>query len=166
MRRTSVVVMAVAALALVGAEASAQAKSFAGSWALVVDPNAPPPTGRGGGGGRGGLGQAATITQDDKTLTITRATQAGEMKTVYNLDGSESKNTMAMQGNSVEQVSKAKWDGGRLVITTSMTFNGQARESSMALSLDDGGHLVVEATSPGRGGGEPTTTKLTYNKKA
>ena len=58
------------ALSLVFAATTAQAQdkpSFAGSWTLVVDPNAPAP-GRGGGGG---LGQAATITQDTKALTIT-----------------------------------------------------------------------------------------------
>jgi hypothetical protein len=34
----------------------------------------------------------------------------------------------------------------------------------MALSLDAAGQLVVEATGAGRGGGPPTTTKMTYKK--
>ena len=28
----------------------------------------------------------------------------------------------------------------------------------------EGGNLVIEQTAPGRGGGEPTTTKLVYKK--
>jgi hypothetical protein len=160
MRRTSAVFAA--ALFLAGTNLFAQAANLAGHWVMVVDPNAPAPTGRGG--GRGGLGQDATITQDQKTLTVTRTTQAGEVKTVYNLDGSDSKNTMNMGGNPVEQVSQAKWVGSKLVIHTSMTVNGNARETTMTLSLDQAGNLVVESTNPGRGGGAPVTTTTTYKK--
>src|SRR5687767_992548 len=105
------------ALSLVFAASIAQAQdkpNFSGSWTLVADPNAPAP-GRGGGGG---LGQAATLTQDAKTLTITRTTQNGEVKTVFNLDGSESKNMMMGRGGQTEQVSKAAWEGTTLVVTT------------------------------------------------
>ena len=160
MKRTSV--LFAAALLLAGTNLFAQAANLAGHWVMVVDPNAPPPTGRGG--GRGGLGADATIAQDTKTLTVTRTTQAGEVKTVYNLDGSDSKNTMTMGGNPVEQVSQAKWVGSKLVIHTSMTFNGNARESTMSLSLDQAGNLVVESTNPGRNGGPPVTTTTTYKK--
>src|SRR4029077_619121 len=105
MKRTSL--LFAAALLLAGTNLFAQAANLAGHWVMVVDPNAPPPTGRGG--GRGGLGPDATIVQDTKTLTVTRTTQAGEVKTVYNLDGSDSKNTATMGGNAVEQVSHTKW---------------------------------------------------------
>ena len=152
------------ALSLVFAATTVQAQdkpSFAGSWTLVVDPNAPAP-GRGGGGG---LGQAATITQDAKTLTITRTTQNGEVKTVIHLDGTESKNMMMGRGGAqTEQVSKAHWDGTKLVVTTSFTMGDAQVERKQAFQLDATGQLVVETTSPGRGGGEPTTTKQTYKK--
>jgi hypothetical protein len=160
MRRTAA--LFAAGLMLGATNLLAQAANLAGHWVMVVDPNAPPPTGRGG--GRGGLGQEVTIAQDAKTLTITRTTQAGEMKSVYNLDGSDSKNMMTMGGNSVEQVSQAKWVGSKLVIHTSMTFNGAPRETSMSLSMDQAGNLVVESTNPGRGGGSPVTTTTTYKK--
>lgn len=163
MRRTSVVVMAMAALAIAGSTAAAQGKNFAGGWTVILDPAAPAPPAGGRGGGRG-LGQAATIAQDDKTLTVTRTTQAGEIKSVYNLDGSESKNTLSMGGNSVDQVSTAKWDGAKLVITTSANFNGNAFTTTMAMWMDEAGNLAVETTSPGRGGGAPTTTKMSYKK--
>ena len=162
MRRNALIV---GALSLVFAASIAQAQdkpNFAGSWTLVVDPNAAPPTGRGGGGG--GLGQAATLTQDAKTLTITRTTQNGEVKIVYNLDGSESKNMMQGRGGQTEQISKAAWEGSKLVVTTSFTMGEAAVTRTQSFTLDASGQLVVSTTSPGRGGGEPTTTVQTYKK--
>ena len=165
MRRNTLVLGALS-LVLAASTALAQDKpNFSGSWTRVVDPNAPAPTGRGGrGGGRGGLGAAATLAQDDKTLTITRTTQAGETKTVYNLDGSDSKNTMMMGGNQMEQVSKAMWEGSKLVVTTNYEFNGNPITTTQSFTLDASGQLVVEATAPGRGGGAPVTTTVTYKK--
>jgi len=160
MRRNALIL---GALSLVFAATTAKAQdkpNFAGSWALVVDPNAPAP-GRGGGGG---LGQAATITQDAKTLTITRTTQNGEIKIVYNLDGSESKNMMMGRGGQTEQISKAAWEGNTLVVTTNYTMGEAAVTRTQKFSLDASGQLVVATTAPGRGGGEPTTTTQTYKK--
>ena len=162
--RKAAALMGAAALIFGATNVSAQSKSFAGTWTAVADSAAPAPA-PGRGGGRG-LGQAATIVQDDKTLTITRTTQNGEMKSVYNLDGSESKNTLTMGGNAVEQTSKTKWEGDKLVITTTMNVGGTPSESTMALSLDQAGQLIVEATGNGRGGGPPTTTKMTYKKSS
>lgn len=71
---------------------------------------------------------------------------------------------MTFGGNSVDQISKTKWDGDKLIVTTTSNFNGNSFETTMALSLDAAGNLVVDATSPGRGGGAPTTTHLTYKK--
>ena len=161
MRRNALIV---GALSLVFAATIAQAQdkpNFSGSWTLVVDPNAAPTGGRGGGGG---LGQAAAITQDAKTLTITRTTQNGEVKTVYNLDGSESKNMMSMRGGQVEQVSKTAWDGSKLMITTNYTMGENAVTTTQSFALDASGQLMVSTTRPGRGGGEPTTTVQTYKK--
>ena len=46
----------------------------------------------------GGLGQAFSAEQNDKTLTVvTTNQQLGEVKAVYNLDGSESKNRDQLQ---------------------------------------------------------------------
>ena len=122
--RKSAVFMGAIALVMGATTASAQGKNFAGTWTVVADPAAAAPA-PGRGGGRG-LGQGATIAQDAKTLTVTRTTQNGEVKTVYNLDGSDSKNTLTMGGNSVEQVSKAKWEGDKLIITTTMNARNMA----------------------------------------
>jgi hypothetical protein len=139
--------------------------NFAGKWTRIDDPAAPPPTGRGG-GALGGLGAEATIVQDAKMLTITRTTQAGELKTMYNLDGTESKNTFAARagGAGIETLSKAKMESGKLVISTTINIGGNPIQTSMSMMLNATGQLVVESTSPGRQGGAPTTTKSTYRK--
>jgi Spy/CpxP family protein refolding chaperone len=112
----------------------AQSPSFAGKWAIVPDPAVQ--------AGFGGLGQSAVIKQDATTLTITRTTQMGEVTSVYKLDGSESKNTLSFQGNSIDQISKAKWDGATLHVDTSMNFDGNQVSVTMAMSLDPSGNLV------------------------
>src|ERR1043165_9347927 len=124
MMRRPAALFSTVALALSMVAVFAQAKpNFAGKWTLVADPNAAPAGGR---GGFGGLGPMATIVQDDKTFTVTRSVQGTDVKAVYNLDGSDSKNTMNMGGNAIDQVSKAKWDGNKLVITTTVNFGGNA----------------------------------------
>ena len=146
--------VAVAAMAIAAAQAP---PNFAGKWTLVPDPNAPP--------GMGGLGQEANITQDASTLTITRTTQMGTFTSNYKLDGSESKNTLNVQGNSVDQTSTAKWDAGKLLVNTKMDFGGNPVEIKMVMSLDASGNLVVESTRPDfQGGGAPITTKMSYKK--
>ncbi|NUQ11291.1 MAG: hypothetical protein HUU26_03025 [Gemmatimonadaceae bacterium] len=165
--RRSALALGALTLILAATTATAQDKpNFSGTWTLVVDPNAAPPAGggRGGRGGGRGLGAGATLTQDDKTLTIVRTTQMGEIRTVYNLDGSDSKNTVTMGGNSMEQVSKAVWDGNKLVVTTNQMMGENAVTITQTFMLDASGQLVVSVTAPGRGGGEPVTTTQTYKK--
>ena len=160
MRKTALIVGALS-LVFAATVAQAQAPNFSGSWTRVADPNATPTGGRGGGGG---LGEAATLTQDAKSLTITRQTQNGEVKAVYMLDGSESKNMVQGRGGQTEQVSKATWEGTTLVITTNFQMGENAVTRTQKMSLDASGNLVVSVTAPGRGGGEPTTTTQTYKK--
>lgn len=151
---------ALIAMAMIFATALAIAQAqpnFAGKWTLVPDPNAQ--------GGMGGLGTDATITQDATTLTITRTTQMGTVTSNYKLDGSESKNTLNFQGNSIDQLSTAKWDDGKLRVNTKMDFGGNPVEFNMVLSLDPSGNLIADVTRPDfQGGGGPVTTKLTYKK--
>ena len=176
MRRNFLVV---AVVLMFGAAAglAAQAKpDFSGKW--VMDPAsapAPPagaPAGGGGGGGRGGgrgggggagFGQEFTAKQDAKMLMITRTQGDQTVTAMYNLDGSESKNTVQGRGGAQEQVSKATWEGNKLVITTQLNFGGNAVEQKRTLSME-GGDLVIEQSQPGRDGGAPTTTKVVYKK--
>jgi polyisoprenoid-binding protein YceI len=145
---------------LVATVASAQTPNFAGKWTLVPNPSATP-----GGFGGGGIGQEAVITQDATSITIKRTTQMGEFTSTYKLDGSESKNTLTVQGNTIDQVSKTKWDGGTLKVDTTLNFDGNPVQVSMSMSLDPSGNLLVESTRPDfQGGGAPITTKSTYKK--
>lgn len=141
--------------------------NFAGKWTLDPASVAAPPAGGPGGGGRGGgrgggLGQELTIAQTASTLTLdyVGGRNPGPVKMTYNLDGSESKNT-GMGGN--EQVSKAVWEGSKLVVTTTLNFGGNSFEQKRAFSLE-GGNLIVETTSQGGGGGAGMTSRLVYKK--
>jgi hypothetical protein len=130
MRRLAIATVAVAVV-LFASGLSAQAPNFAGKWAPDPDKAAA----GGGGGGRGG-GGPMTITQDAKTLTIERMGANGATKTVYNLDGSESKNPGR---GGADQISTAKWDGAKLVITTKGANGDQVTSWYM-----EGGDLVSE----------------------
>ena len=149
MRRLSASVVAMAMLAF-AVSVMAQAKpDFSGKW--VMDPaSAPAAPAGGGGGGRGGRGGGAgfgmefTVTQTPAALTVTRMQGGNEVKAVYNLDGSESKNSAPGRGGAtMEQVSKATWDGAKLVITT--TVNDMEQKRTLSL---EGGNLVVEQVTP------------------
>ena len=149
-----------AAVALFASTASAQAKvgNFAGKW-IVVDSTT---LGR---GGRGGFGQTVTFVQDAGTLTAVRVGPNGEVKSIYKLDGSESKNTVTMRGASVEESAKAMWMSDTLMVATSRMVNGATVGTVMHLYLDNKtGTLVVTTTSPGRGGGPEQTVKVVYKK--
>ncbi len=137
---------------VVVAVAFAQGKpNFSGKW--TPEQGAAPAGG--GGGGRGMGGGPMTVTQTDKTLTTERTMGENTIKMVYNLDGSESKNSvMGRGGEATEQVSTAKWDGNKLLITTK-TANG---ESTQTWSMSADGKLQIERQ--GRQG--PMT--VTYTK--
>jgi len=157
-------VAAILALMIAGVSMAAQSKpSFAGKWTMVPDPNAPATGGGRGRGMGGGLGQEFTAAQDDKTLTVTTNNpQVGELKSVYNLDGSESKNPINFGGQTVDRVSKVKWDGAKLIITTTISINGNPAETTQSWMLDGSGNLVIETSSNFTG--TPTATKATYKK--
>ena len=153
MRRLAIASVAVAVV-LFASGLSAQGTSFAGKWTPDAEKNAAAGGGGGRGGGRGG-GGPMTVTQDAKTLTIERDMGGTALKTVYNLDGSESKNSMPGRngGAATEQVSTAKWDGAKLNITTK-TANGD-RTVSWYL---EGGELVQETQ------GQNGPVKVYYKK--
>jgi hypothetical protein len=170
MRTVSTLFTGLATLLLV-AGLSAQAKpDFSGKWTLVPDPNAAaaaPAGGGGGGGGRGGgrgggggqfCGQECTVAQDATTLTVTRTTQAGEVKAVYKLDGSESKNMQAGRGGQTEVVSKAMWDGNKVSISTTRDLGGNVVTTKTTLSVT-GGELTLENE-----GGQGPATSQKYKK--
>ena len=170
MKRAILVTVALAAFVALPAAAWAQAKpDFSGSWTMDAAKSDPAPAARGGagaggGGGRGGGGRGGgipmqmTIKQTAATLTVeSMAGQGGTQTLVYKLDGTESTNTMG----PAEAKSKAVWDGAKLTITTSQSFNGNAVETKDVYSMD-GANLVRENTRTGPNG--PMTRKVVYTK--
>jgi hypothetical protein len=122
-----------------------------------------------------GWGTDLTVTQNAATITIEYAQFArGDMQPparfVYRLDGAESRNIINMGRGPQEQISKAAWDGSRLVITTSHQFTagpgGKAMTSEVrqVLSLESPAVLVVETTRSAVMGGQPSTTTTPYKK--
>ena len=159
MRRVATI-LGTAAVVMLATSVFAQAPNFAGKWTRDAEKTAaaaPAGATGGGGGGRGGGGAGdITITQDAKTLVISRMVQEAEVKTTYNLDGSPSKNQAMGRGGQTEVTSTAKWDGAKLVITSD---NGQSVTYSM-----DGAWLVQSSTRPGRDGGAAITTAVYWTK--
>lgn len=164
MRRVATI-LSTAMVVTLAASVFAQTPNFAGKWtrdaektAAMMPAGAPAGGGGGrGGGGGGGMAGDITITQDAKTLVISRMVGENEMKTTYNLDGSPSKNQAMGRGGQTEVTSTAKWDGAKLVITND---NGQTITYAM-----DGAWLTQTTLAPGRDGG-PGTPRVTYFKKA
>ncbi len=162
----------IAAVALLASNAFAQGASFVGTWTMVPDPNAAAAGGGGGGGGgrggRGGGGGACggptfTIAQDSKSMTCSRMQAETEVKAVYMLDGSESKNMVAGRGGQAEQVSKAMKMGNSIMISRSQDMGGTMIEIKQTFSMDASGNLWIETTRPGQDGA-PMTTKVQYKK--
>ena len=96
-------------------------------------------------------------------LTITQTRGENTITSVYNLDGSESKNTMQGRGGPQESVSVAKWEGANLVITTKQQMGENTFETKRTLSLGADGVLTIELTRQGQDG-QPMTSKVQYKK--
>jgi hypothetical protein len=96
------------------------------------------------------LGVRFTATQTPKTLTLDIEANGGKFNAVYNLDGSDSKIMSPIGPNNVlEQViSRATWEGDRLVIRTKATEleNGVEVpvETVRVMRIDEKGLLLLE----------------------
>ena len=165
--------MSAAAVVLTTTMAFAQAKpNFAGTWTRADAPGAAAPAGGQGGGrgggGRGGFGMEVAITQDANTITMKWMQGGGqgtptEQTRTYKLDGTESKNSvMGRGGQPADQVSKAAWEGSKLVISTTT----QAGETKQTLSMTGADLTVEQSGGQGRDGAPNPTTTVTYKKKA
>jgi hypothetical protein len=146
--------------------------NFAGQW--VVAPAEAGNRGPARGDMGSGWGSPITVTQDATRLTVeyaffTRGDMQPPLKFVFALDGTETKNTI-MMGNGIQsQLSKTRWDGNKLVITTIHSFrnpeNGQPMTSEVRQTLSlESNSLIVETTRSGVLGGPASTTRTTYTK--
>lgn len=151
---------------------------FSGRWTVETAPAASAPGGgRGAARGDMGSGWSSTIaiTQDAKQLVVesivfSRSDLQSQPRFVYALDGSETRNTVLMGRGPQLQSSRAKWDGARLQITTTHTFDDPATgkavtmDVTQTLSLESPGRLVVDVTRGSVLGGKPSTTRTVYTK--
>jgi hypothetical protein len=130
------------------------------------------------------LGEAFTVTQDDKLLTITRAESKGvkptivvdgipqpdgplpktvSVTTVFALGGSPSHNrvpSIPPGEPDVDTLAIVLWEGDKLVIA----IESQGSHLTRSLQLQSDGALLVQQTS-GTPGGAQTTVKSFYRKK-
>ena len=167
MRLAKVGVLAVAVLAvssLAFAQTTTVKVDLSGNW--VVDTSAMPAPATPPPGGRGPqMPGPMTVTMKDNVLTIERTRGDGtKVTTTYNLAGQESVNKMMGRGGTeVEVKSTTKWDGDKLVITSTRPGQEGATITTTEIwSLADG-VLTIESTRPGRDG-NPMTTKVVYKK--
>ena len=135
---------------------------FSGKWKLDPSQNAAVGggTGTGTGGGNsmgGGLGLGPsptelTITQTATTLTIEQ-TGARVPRIVYQLDGSESRNTLPAGQDTRSATFKSVWQDSKLV--TTMITEGPGGRGLITYEetryLTPEGTLVVETRDPSRG---------------
>ena len=150
----------VAALMVGSERLPAQTPNFAGTWTRIVDPNAPAR-------GAAGLPDGLTIAQDSKTLTIVvHPMGSRDVRSVFNLDGTDSEQTITEgDGTPSDYVSRAKWDGSRLVVTRVRKRNGTSSTATFAYSLDATGHLVVVVRLPPPStGADPVTLTASFQK--
>jgi hypothetical protein len=159
-------VLSAAAVVLWAAGAFAQAKpDLSGSWTLDQEKTtAANPNAGGGGGGRrgggGGGGGAMTIKQDATSITIETQGRQGAQSTTYPLNGSE---VQVPGGRGSAATAKAMVEGSTIVINTTRQMEDNTVTTKAVYSME-GEWLVIATTGPGRGGGEPTTTKRYYKK--
>ena len=143
-----------AAILAVSTVAFAQKPDFSGTWA--PDAAAAPPAG----GGRGMGGGPMTVKQDATSLSIERTRGENKVVTTYKLDGSETVAKQAGRGGAeVEIKTSAKWDGNKLVLSTTSPGRENAPMTQTQTWSLEGGNLVVERT-----GGDGAVVKTTYKK--
>ncbi len=128
-----------------------------------------------------GWGPAFTIVQCSKSIVVERSFFSRPdlqpaLKFTYFLDGSESRNTVMMGRGIQEQVSRANWEGDKLVITIVHTDPGADRgrgvtsEVRHTLSFKRGRRpahppfLVIETTRNAVMNGLSSTTRTEFIK--
>jgi hypothetical protein len=177
MRSVTAMLSAAALVLFTATSVSAQAKpDFAGKWTREAPAGGGAAAGGGGGGGgqRGGgrgmgggggafnCGMTCTITVTGNVMKVERVQGENTVVLNFTLDGSDSKNSLpGRQGGApTEIVSKAKWDGNKLVIATTRDMGGNSVTSTQTLSIE-AGKLTIVTTSTMEGA---TPQTITYTK--
>jgi hypothetical protein len=88
----------------------------------------------------------------DRTQTNQMGESTSQMK--YALDGSASKNTLNMGGNSIDVSTVVTWEGASPVLTSAMKFGENDAQSVEKWSLSDGGKTLSIERKVNAGGQE------------
>ena len=125
-------VLLAAVIAFASAVGLAQSKpNFSGTW-IVVTPAE-------------GAGQEQEVRHTATTLSKGHASEGGGHNATYKLDGTDSRNEITSHGEPIVTISKALWDGDKVVITSATTYpDGRKTETKETWSLDSTGRLVIE----------------------
>jgi hypothetical protein len=148
------------ALAAVASPLAAQGAhpDFTGKW--VLDPATSQ-------GAMAPTAMTISVVQDAKTIKLESAasTTMGEQKAnqTVNLDGTETTNTVAAQGMSLDLKSTSAWDGSTLVITTKADVQGQTLEQVDRYSLNADGKTLNMQRSASIAG-QSMAVKLAFKK--
>lgn len=123
-----------------------------------------------------GWGSPLTITQTARQLSVeyaffSRYDAQPPLVFVFPLDGSEGKNVVNMGRGDQTELSRAKWDGQSLVITTTHLALDRGVDKgaftvqvTRKLTLESPTTLIVEVTRGGVQGGAETKTRARYLK--
>src|SRR6478609_2193392 len=116
--RKFLTVLLLAATAIVSPLAAQSHPDFSGTW--VMDTKTAP---------AGITSLSMVIKQDAKTINIVTdvntAMGAQKVTNVFNLDGSDSKNSMAGPAGTVETTSTVGWEGPVMTVATKASVQGQ-----------------------------------------
>jgi hypothetical protein len=140
MKRT--VLLAVAVLVMLTAQASAQAQKrpdFSGRW-VQLEP-------------KEGAGGVQIIKQTETQLIMSHDSEGGGHELVFNLDGTERRSIMRSHDMDIVTVSKAEWKGDRLTITERTTYPpsqftepSQFRDQTMEWFINEKGQFIIDVT--------------------
>jgi hypothetical protein len=163
--------MIVAVIAMVSAQSASPAKieisNFTGKWILAVGTEHP--IGRGsdrpGSQERGPFGPEFSAIQTADTLTIETGTGSRTIRTIYRLDGTESRNEY--QGSVPATISRVSFDPNdkSVVVLTTRIAEGPTGNLTLRCLLV-GNILTIDMLSTSEKPGGPTTRELSAYKRA
>ena len=161
MRRIAALFLATLVSAALPLGAQATHPNFSGSWSLDTSKLEGPLM-------QAGVTSATLkISQDEKTLkedqSIAMAAGTQSSSETYNLDGTDSKNTITQGPQSIELTSNLSWDGPVLVMNTKGDLQGTPLVRTDRYALDASGKVLTIDSSMSVMG-QSLSFKQTFNK--
>ena len=151
MKRLAMAPLTLIVFVTVSAMAAQSKPNFTGTWVAISPAEA--------------AGEEQEVRHTATTLSTGHASEGGGHHATYKLDGSESRNELTSHGEKIVTISKAAWDGDKVVITSATVYpDGRKLDSKESWSLDSTGRLIVEFTEAMTGQPARSTT-IVHRKK-